>query len=72
MDQQQLAVTITAVWLTVEQAAARAQVGEKTIYKEVRAGRLRAARVGGRRQLRFRVEYVDAWLESCVPSETKP
>lgn len=53
-------------WLTVEQAAARAQIGKKTVYNEVRAGRLRAARVGGRRELRFRAEWIDAWLEQCA------
>jgi excisionase family DNA binding protein len=49
-------------WLTVEQAAERARCGVKTIYREVRAGRLRAARVGGRRELRLLVEWVDDWL----------
>jgi hypothetical protein len=34
----------------------------KTIYREVKAGRLRAARVGGRRELRLLPEWVDAWL----------
>ena len=56
------------VWLTVKQAAARAQVEPGTIYKEVRAGRLRAARIGGRRDLRFREHYIDEWLEAS----TKP
>lgn len=50
-------------WLTAPQAAKRAQVGQKTIYAEVRAGRLRAARVGGKRELRFRPEWIDKWLE---------
>ena len=36
-------------WLTAAEAAARARVGVKTIYRETRAGRLRAARIGGRR-----------------------
>ena len=58
------------IWLTVKQAAARAQVASWTIYHEVRAGRLRAARIGGRRELRFREEYIDAWLEaSTEPQE---
>jgi hypothetical protein len=33
------------------------------MYREVRAGRLRAARIGGRRELRLRPEWVDAWLD---------
>lgn len=61
------------VWLTVKQAATRAQVSADTIYYEVRAGRLQAARIGGRRQLRFREEYIDRWLEaSTTPVEVVP
>ena len=50
-------------WLTVAEAAERARCGVKTIYREVHAGRLRAARIGGRRELRLLAEWVDAWLE---------
>ena len=58
------------VWLTVKQAAARAQVGARLVYREVRAGRLRAARIGARRDLRFAPSWVDAWLEaSAAPIE---
>lgn len=49
-------------WLTVEEAADRARCGVKLIYREVRTGRLRAARVGGRRELRLLAEWVDDWL----------
>jgi excisionase family DNA binding protein len=49
-------------WLTVPEAAARVNCGPKTIYREVKAGRLRAARVGGRRELRFLAAWVDDWL----------
>ena len=49
-------------WLTVRQAAQRAQCGVKLIYREVAAGRLRAARVGGRRELRLLPDWVDEWL----------
>ena len=49
-------------WLTVKEAADRARCGVKTIYREVKAKRLRAARVGGRRELRFLTEWIDAWL----------
>lgn len=62
MDEQQS----KPAWLTVEQAAAHAQIGKRTVYSEVKAARLKAARVGGRRELRFRVEWIDAWLEQCA------
>ena len=50
-------------WRTTRQAAARAQVSPKMLYREVKAGRLRHALVGGRRELRFRDEWIDQWLE---------
>jgi excisionase family DNA binding protein len=53
-------------WLTVSEAAGRARCGAKLIYKEVRAGRLKAARVGGRRELRLLPEWVDAWLTAAT------
>ena len=53
-------------WLTAKQAAHRAQCGLKTIYREVDAGRLRAARVGGRRDLRIKAEWLDDWLEKAA------
>jgi excisionase family DNA binding protein len=49
-------------WLTVAEAAERARCGVKTVYREVRAGRLSAARIGGRRELRLLPEWVDQWL----------
>jgi excisionase family DNA binding protein len=49
-------------WLTVEDAAQRARCGVKTIYREVHAKRLRAARIGGRRELRLLPEWIDQWL----------
>jgi excisionase family DNA binding protein len=57
-------------WLTVCEAAERARCGVKLIYREVRARRLRAARVGGRRELRLRAEWVDEWLlKASTPVE---
>ena len=49
-------------WLTVREAADRARCGPKTIYRAVRAGQLRAARIGGRRELRFLASWIDGWL----------
>jgi excisionase family DNA binding protein len=63
------------VWLTLRRAAARAAVSEATIKREVSRGRIRFARVGGRRSLRFRAEWIDAWLDtSTTPIEhtTRP
>lgn len=53
-------------WLTPKEAAGRARCGVKMIYREVKAGRLRAARIAGRRELRIKPEWVDAWLESTA------
>lgn len=50
-------------WLTPKEAAGRARCGVKMIYREVKGGRLRAARIAGRRELRMKPEWVDAWLE---------
>jgi excisionase family DNA binding protein len=49
-------------WITVDEAATRARCGIKLIYREVRAGRLKAVRIGGRRELRLRPEWIDTWL----------
>jgi excisionase family DNA binding protein len=58
------------VWLTLRRAAARAAVSEATIRREVSRHRIRFARVGGRRCLRFRAEWIDAWLDSSTtPTE---
>jgi excisionase family DNA binding protein len=51
-------------WLTAHEAAERARVGVKIIYSESRAGRLRHAKIGGRRELRFLAAWIDAWLEA--------
>jgi excisionase family DNA binding protein len=52
------------VWLTAREAAQRARCGVKVVYRASRARRLRAVRLGGRRELRFRPSWVDSWLES--------
>ena len=57
-------------WLTVREAAAHARCGVKTLYREVAAGRLRAARVGGRRALRFRAAWIDTWIEAAAMGGT--
>lgn len=56
------APAVTSPWLTVREAAARARCGPKVIYREVKAGRLRAATIGNRRDLRIFSDWVDDWL----------
>ena len=58
-------------WRTVKGAAERAQAGVKTIYKEIHAGRLRAARIGNRRDIRIHVDWIDAWLEASAEKQRK-
>jgi excisionase family DNA binding protein len=53
-------------WLTADEAAARLRIHRKTLYAEVRAGRCRAARIAGRRNLRFLPEWLDAYLTSTA------
>jgi len=61
------------VWLTLRQAATRAAVSEGTIKREVHRRRVRVARIGGRRSLRFRAQWIDAWLEAySTPVEHQP
>jgi excisionase family DNA binding protein len=56
-------------WLTVDEAAERARCGVKTVYREVHAGRLRAARIGGRRELRLLPEWIDQWLLASTTAQ---
>ena len=59
-------------WLTLQQAAGSVQTHEATLRREIRKGRLRAARVGGRRSIRLRRSWLDAWLEdSTTPVEVR-
>jgi excisionase family DNA binding protein len=62
---------VSSPWLTAREAAAHAHVSARTIYQAVSAGRLRAARIGFGKALRFRREWVDSWLEaSAAPVDT--
>jgi excisionase family DNA binding protein len=60
-------------WRTVKQTAARAQCGPKVIYAAIRANRLRAARLNGRRDLRIHETWLDDWLRaSSEPVDVTP
>jgi excisionase family DNA binding protein len=53
-------------WLTVNEAAERAKCGDRLLRREINAGRLRAARLGLRRDIRLHVDWVDAWLRASA------
>lgn len=60
-------------WLTVKQVCTIAQCGTKLLYREIKAGRLRAAIIGGRRDLRIHRSWIDEWLTRCAtPIEITP
>ena len=50
-------------WLTVKDAADYASLSADTIYTACERGELRHARVSGRRTIRLRTEWIDAWLK---------
>ena len=64
---------MTNEWFTVEDAAQHARCGRRSIYLAVQQGKLRAARLGGRRELRFLAEWINAWLlASSAPEIINP
>ncbi|MGH9199823.1 MAG: helix-turn-helix domain-containing protein [Vicinamibacterales bacterium] len=50
-------------WLTVAEAAQYAGVSRDTIYTACERREIRHARVGGRRAIRLKLEWIAAWLE---------
>jgi excisionase family DNA binding protein len=50
-------------WLTAAEAAAYLKRSKQFLLREIRAGRLQAARVGGRREILTRAEWCDAWVQ---------
>ena len=50
-------------WLTVAEGAMYSGVSRDTIYTACERRELRHARIGGRRSIRIKPEWIDAWLE---------
>ena len=50
-------------WLNVSEAAEYAGLSRDTIYTACEQGELRSVRVSGRRTIRIRPAWIDAWLE---------
>jgi excisionase family DNA binding protein len=49
-------------WMTASEAAAYLKRGRRFVRHEIKAGRLRAALVGGRREVLTRREWCDEWV----------
>jgi excisionase family DNA binding protein len=60
----------TKTWLTVGQSAEHAGVSKDTVYTACERGQLRHVRIGGRRSIRLRAEWIDAWLEQYTRAAT--
>jgi excisionase family DNA binding protein len=50
-------------WLTVAEGAEYSGVSRDTIYTACERRELHHVRVGGRRAIRLKPEWIDAWLE---------
>jgi excisionase family DNA binding protein len=50
-------------WMTTKEAAKYIKRSRRYLLKEIHAGRLRAAIVGGRGEVLTRREWCDAWVE---------
>jgi len=49
-------------WLTAAEAAAYLKRGRRFVLREIHAGKLRAARIGGKREILTRAEWCDAYV----------
>jgi excisionase family DNA binding protein len=58
-------------WLTLAEAAHYAKAGKRCLYAAVRDGRLKAARINQRGDLRFTPEWLDAWLVEMTATRWK-
>src|ERR687897_2381182 len=56
-------VAMMKTWFNVSEAADYAGVSRDTIYTACERHELRSARLNGRRAIRIRPQWIDAWLE---------
>jgi len=58
---------IASPWLTATEAAKYLKRGRRFVLKEIHAGRLRAAHVGGRGEILTRPEWLDEYVGTQAP-----
>ena len=56
-------MTPSSPWMTTKEAAAYLKKGRRFVLREIHSGRLRAAIVGGRREVLTRAEWCDCWVQ---------
>jgi excisionase family DNA binding protein len=59
-------------WSTVTEAAAHAGVSRDTIYTACERSEIRHVRIGGRRSIRLKAEWIDVWLERHTRGSVAP
>jgi excisionase family DNA binding protein len=60
------------IWLNVAEAAEYAGVSRDTIYTACERREIHHARIGGRRAIRLKREWIDAWLERHTRESLTP
>ena len=60
------------IWMNVSEGAEYANVSRDTIYTAVERGELRHVRIGGRRSIRLKREWIDEWLERHTRASLAP
>lgn len=55
-------IVLNSPWMTATEAAAYLKRGRRFVLREIHAGRLRAAVVGGRKEILTRAEWCDDWV----------
>lgn len=58
-----MAAPYDSPWLTAREASLYLKRGRRFVLSEIHAGRLRAARIGGRGEVLTRREWCDAFVE---------
>lgn len=62
----------TSPWLKIAEVRPIAKCSAKLLYREIKAGRLRSARIGARRDIRVHRDWIDEWLiAASTPVEVK-